>query len=116
MYSLGREGDMRNRVPVIEKIKASEARQQWSELLNRVFRKEARMVVEKSGIPVAAVVSTEDLERLQQFDQQREHDLRVVSEIRSAFKSTSPEEIEQEAERALGQIRGKELSTGRLTA
>ena len=107
---------MRNRVPVLEKINASEARQQWSELLNRVYRRETRVVVEKSGIPVAALVSTEDLERLQQFDQQREQDLRVVNEIRAAFKSTAPEEIEQEAERALSQIRAREPSKGRMTA
>ena len=106
---------MRNRVPAIEKINASEARQQWSDLLNKVFRKEARVVVEKSGIPVAAVVSTEDLERLHQFDRQREEDLQVVRKIRAAFESTSPEEIEREAERAIAQGRAREQSTGRKT-
>lgn len=107
---------MRNRVPEIEKINASVARQQWSDLLTRVFHREARVVVEKSGIPVAAVVSTEDLERLRQFDRQREEDLRVVGEIRAAFESTSPEEIEREAERAIAQGRTRERGTGRKPA
>ena len=37
-------------------MKASEARAQWSQLLNKVFRSQTRVVVEKSGIPVAAVI------------------------------------------------------------
>jgi prevent-host-death family protein len=42
-------------------IKTSEARQHWSRILNKVYKDEARVVVEKSGIPVAAVISTKDL-------------------------------------------------------
>jgi prevent-host-death family protein len=43
--------------PMTKTIKASVARQQFSQLLNEVFRKEARIVVEKSGIPIAAIIS-----------------------------------------------------------
>jgi prevent-host-death family protein len=45
-------------------IKASDARQQFSQLLNEVFREESRVVVEKSGIPVAAIIPAKDLQRL----------------------------------------------------
>lgn len=54
--------------PMIQTIKAYDARQHWSELLTTVFRRERRYVVEKSGIPVAAVVSMEDLARLRQLE------------------------------------------------
>jgi prevent-host-death family protein len=46
-------------VPV-EKVKATDARTQWSQLLNRVFRTRSRVVIEKSGIPVAAIVPIAD--------------------------------------------------------
>jgi prevent-host-death family protein len=53
-------------------IKASEARQQFSQLLNEVFRRETRVIVEKSGIPVAAIVSAEDFKRLAEDSHVRE--------------------------------------------
>ena len=37
---------------------------------NRVCRHETRVIVEKSGIPVAAIVSAEDLERLRWLDEE----------------------------------------------
>jgi prevent-host-death family protein len=52
-------------------IKASEARQHFSQLLNEVFRRESRVVVEKSGIPVAAIISAEDFKRLARLEQER---------------------------------------------
>ena len=45
---------MPEREPMTQTLKASEARAQWSQLLNKVFRRQARVIVEKSGIPVAA--------------------------------------------------------------
>jgi hypothetical protein len=38
--------------PVTETVNVTEARRGWSDLLNRVFRREARVIVEKSGMPV----------------------------------------------------------------
>ena len=98
---------MPSRQPVTEQMNASEARQQWSELLDRVLRKEARVVVEKSGIPVAAVVSTDDLERLALLEQEREKDFKVIDELREAFKDVPEEEIEREADRAIEEARAR---------
>jgi prevent-host-death family protein len=42
-------------------MNASQARENWSEVINKVFLKETRVIVEKSGIPVAAIISAEDL-------------------------------------------------------
>ena len=38
-----------------EVVKASQARQHLSEILNKVHRGNVRVLVEKSGIPVAAI-------------------------------------------------------------
>lgn len=55
---------MKKGSPAIVTIKASEARVHFGEMLKRVHSGEARLVVEKGGIPVAAIVSMYDLERL----------------------------------------------------
>jgi prevent-host-death family protein len=47
----------------MQTVPASLARQKLGELVNRVYRRQARIIVEKSGIPVAALVSLADLER-----------------------------------------------------
>ena len=62
---------MRERESMTQTRKASQVRQEWSKLLNTVFRGKTRVVVEKSGIPVGAVIAAEDLERLKEFGGQR---------------------------------------------
>ena len=47
---------MHKREPTTQTLNSGEARQQWSQLLDKVFRREARVIVEKSGVPVAAIV------------------------------------------------------------
>lgn len=91
--------------PVTKTVKASEARQQWSELLNEVFKRETRVVVEKSGVPVAAIVSTEDLARMVAFEKQREQRFKILDEIGEAFKDVPLEELEQEVTRAVAEAR-----------
>ena len=70
---------MREHEPVTQTMKASQVRQEWSKLLNTVFRDKTRVVVEKSGIPVVAIVSAEDLKRLQQLEAQRAERFKVPS-------------------------------------
>lgn len=86
-------------------IKASEARQQWSQLLNKVFRDQTRIIVEKSGIPVAAVISAEDLGRFIKLEEQREKDFTILDEIGEKFKNVPTQEIEQQVSKALTQVR-----------
>ena len=80
---------------MIQVMKASEVRQQWSQLINKVFRNQTRVVVEKSGIPVAAVISAEDLERLTKLEEQRERNFAILDEIGEKFKEVSAKEIEE---------------------
>src|SRR5918997_1647891 len=98
---------MREQQIMTQTIKASEARQQWSELLNKVFRKEARVIVEKSGIPVAAIISAEDLERLTRLEAERRERFKALEATWEAFNDVPPEELEQEVARALDLVRGE---------
>ncbi len=98
---------MREREPMIQTVKASEAREQFSQLLNRVFRREARVIVEKSGIPVAAIVSAEDLRRLSELESERDRRFELLEEIGEAFKDVPADEIEREVSRAITEVRQK---------
>ena len=98
----------------IRTVKASEARERWRELLDGVFRREARVVVEKSGIPVAAIISVQDLRLLERAEVQRMRDFAVLEEMSQAFRDVAPEELEREADRAVRQVR-EERRAGRWT-
>ncbi len=93
--------------PVTEIIKASDARQHWSELLNRVFKGETRALVEKSGIPVAAVISAADFERLQQLESQRRERFKALEETWEAFADLPPDKVEQAVANAIAEVRAE---------
>jgi prevent-host-death family protein len=86
-------------------IKASVARQQFSRLINDVFRQENRVLIEKSGIPIAAIISASNFKRLARLEAERNRDFAILDEMRDAFKDVPPEEIELEVARALSEVR-----------
>jgi len=94
-------------------MKASEVRQQWSQLLNKVFRKETRILVEKSGVPVAAVISAEDLARFTRMEKEREERFKALDTMREAFKDVPADEVEQEVKKALAEVRSEKRSAKR---
>ncbi len=96
---------MKEMEPVTRTIKSSEARQQWSQLLNRVFRQGTRVIVEKSGIPVAAIISATDLERLTELEAQRAERFKALDATRKAFERVPDEELEAEVVRAVAAAR-----------
>jgi prevent-host-death family protein len=96
---------MREQEPTTQVMNASQARRDWSEVLNRVFRGNTRVVVEKSGIPIAAIISPQELERFNRLDAQRKAAYRALDETRAAFESAAPEEIEREVATAIRQDR-----------
>src|SRR5215213_5491724 len=84
-------------------INVTDARQQWSKLVDRVFRSRERVIVEKSGIPVAAIISAADLERLTRMEAERVERFKVLDDIRDAFKDVSLEEIERQVAQAVAE-------------
>lgn len=96
---------MARQEPKTKTMKASEARQQWSQVLDQVSHGETRVLVEESGRPVAAIVSAGDLERLQQFESQRAARLEVLEESWAAFAGEDPADIEREVARAVAEAR-----------
>ena len=53
---------MHERLPMQKVIPATEVRNNLGRLLNSVYRSEEYLVVEKMGIPVAAIISMKDYE------------------------------------------------------
>lgn len=96
---------MENQKPVTETIKASEARKHWGSLLNEVSRSEKRVIVEKNGLPVAAIVSLFALNRLERYEQRQSQRLRILEEVGELFQDVSDEELEREMTNAVRQAR-----------
>ena len=93
--------------PTTETMKISEVKQQLNRLVNRVYRHETRVMVEKSGTPVAGIVSAEDLRRLDRRDRERAERFKVLEEFGEAFKDVPVEELERETARALAEVRAE---------
>ena len=62
-------------------------------------------ISEKSGIPVAAIISAEDLKRLDQLEKERAGRFRILDEVKAAFRDIPEAKIENEADQALTRVR-----------
>jgi len=98
---------MRDPHPMTQTMNVSDVKSHLYSLVNRVYRRETRVLVEKSGIPVAAIVSTEDLARLRRLDDERARDFADLDELSALFAGVSVEEIEREGAKALAEIRAE---------
>jgi prevent-host-death family protein len=99
------EGGEKYSRPMTQTINASTARQEFSKILNKVFREETRIVVEKSGIPVAAIIPAEDLKRLDQLEKERAERFSILDAVKAAFRDIPEAEIEKETDKALSRVR-----------
>jgi prevent-host-death family protein len=98
---------MPEKTPITETMKISDVRSGLNKLVNRVYRQETRVIVEKSGIPVAALVSAEDVRRLQRLDENLAERRRVLEAMRAPFRDVPPEEIEREAKHTISEVRAE---------
>jgi prevent-host-death family protein len=96
---------MREHQPMTQTMKISDVKNTLSSLVNKVYRKETRVLVEKSGIPVAAIISADDLQRFAQLEREQEERFAVIDRVREAFKDIPAEEIEAETDRIIARNR-----------
>ena len=64
---------MAQKLPMQRIIRVTEVRNHLGSLINRVFRGEEHLVIEKLGIPVAAVISMREYEEFRQYLSQQLH-------------------------------------------
>ena len=98
---------MREPEPMTETMTVTQVRANWSKVVSAVFRRRQRVVLEKAGIPVAALVSAEDLERLRRYDAERAADFAVIDRMRTAFQDVPDEELEREIAKAVAEARAE---------
>ena len=87
------------------RIAAAEARQNFSRLLGEVRTSEEPVIVEKGGIPIAAVVPRAVLEREQRWVEERADRLALLDRMRRPFRGVPEGTIEREAARAIAEVR-----------
>lgn len=102
--------------PETETITATDARQHFASVVNRVARKETRILIEKSGVPVAGIVSADDIERLNRLDARLATRRAVLDAMRAPFRDVAPEEIDQATERVLAEIENENRLARSATA
>jgi PHD/YefM family antitoxin component YafN of YafNO toxin-antitoxin module len=83
------------------------------ELLNHVVIGNDRVVVERDGKVVAAIVSASAYELLVQMEARREALFDALDATQAAFADVPPEEVEREIDKALKRIR-KETRASRV--
>lgn len=101
---------MSSQEPTTETLNTTDARRDFSQLLNQVYRREKRIIVEKSGIPVAAIVSIADLKRIQQIEERQRRNLALLDRVQAAFADVPPEEHEREVAKAVAEAWAEELA------
>ncbi|MCA9858154.1 MAG: type II toxin-antitoxin system Phd/YefM family antitoxin [Thermomicrobiales bacterium] len=90
-----------------ETLKFTEARPKLSSILDRVFRRETRIRLYKGSTPVAAIVSIEDLEALEDYERRREQAFINIGKIAEGFRDVTPEEFDRQLELAKAEIRAE---------
>jgi prevent-host-death family protein len=96
-----------------ESLKFTEARPKLSSILDRVFQRKTRVRLYKGKIPVAAVVSIDDLERLESLDRERDYAFAQMARFAEGFRDVSEDELEMRINEAVAQVRA-EMAAERL--
>ncbi len=87
-----------------ETISVAEARENFSDVVTRPLRGEGRVIVEQAGTPIGAIVSMDDVRRLEQLDREWDEFEDVLRRTQSGFEGIPPDEIEQEIDRAIAEV------------
>ncbi len=99
-----------------ETMSVSDARKRFAETLNRVRETDARIVVEKSGIPVAAVVPLSVLKDAEDKELRRQEAIEALRKAQSGFADVSEEEAEREIAKALEEIKQEQRLARRIVS
>jgi PHD/YefM family antitoxin component YafN of YafNO toxin-antitoxin module len=91
--------------PITQTMNISDARAQLGQVATKVYHQETRVVLEKGGIPVAAIVSPQDFALFQRLEAERDRDFAVLFEIGEKFKDVPLEELEREVAKAVAEVR-----------
>jgi prevent-host-death family protein len=83
-------------------IPALEARTQLGQIMREVQSGQARVLVEKAGVPMVGIISAEEFKRV---IAERETRFEVVDRIRRRLPSVPDAEVQRDVREALKQVR-----------
>jgi prevent-host-death family protein len=93
--------------PTETRMKLSDTKQQLSKLVNQVAQGQSRVVVEKSGLAVAAIISTEEYQRFLEMERERAQRFAALSRISAALADVPVDELEAEVQRTIEDTRAR---------
>jgi prevent-host-death family protein len=100
---------MATRQPVNETLNSTEARAHWGRVLGEVQRGGKRVVIERDGVPVAAIISADELRRFEQWEryqrQAKTAFFEAVDRLQELNRDADPEEIERLIAGAVEEVR-----------
>lgn len=96
---------MDEQVPQNQTLNATDVRAHWSRVLLDVFNRKSRVLVHKGGIPVAAIITANDLERFERFERERTERFKVIAEGWEAFQNVDLGDVDAEVARAVAETR-----------
>lgn len=91
--------------PITQTMKLSELKNRVSQVISEVGRQETRVLVEEAGVPVAAVVSAADLQRLNDLDRDWEERTKAITRFGQAFADLPVAEAEAQVVRIIAERR-----------
>jgi prevent-host-death family protein len=91
--------------PTSETMSLTEFQKRLDSLMGRVSRQETRIVVEENGVPVAGIVSLQDVQRLERLDRKRAGSCKAIEAVAAGFADQSAEDIEREVAKAIAEVR-----------
>jgi len=85
----------------------AEARQRFSRILDDVREAGEPVIIEKSGVPVAALVPLTVLDRDRRWAAERAERMALLERMRRPFRDVPTEEIETKVRKAIASVRSE---------
>ncbi len=104
---------MPDQPPIAKTMDIDLVKHQLPSVIQRVSNKEARVLIEQSGVPMAAIVSIDDLERLQQLDQEWEQTTQGIVRLSQTFADIPVADLEAKIDEIIADNRAKEVAVRR---
>lgn len=99
-----------------ETMSEADAREQYSEILERVRKDDEQVIIEKNGVPVAAIVPLSVVRDAETTERRRQNLREAFETTRKAMRGVPPEEIEREIEKAVAEVEEARRQRGDSTA
>src|SRR3954453_328202 len=95
---------MDEQLPQNQTLNATDVRANWSQVLLDVYNHKSRVLVQKGGIPVAAIIAMDELKRYQRIEQERAERFKVIEEGWEAFKDLELGDVEAEVPKVVAEV------------